>query len=79
MVNYSINSNLQSLAMGMRKHLDKNTLVKFKINSAADISGAIHHLLTPQLKLNICSEMNLNHVASTNQKFGISLCYDNDS
>jgi hypothetical protein len=78
MVNYSINHNTQDLALGIRKKMDQNTSVKFKITSAADISGVLKHSLTPQLMLGICSEMNLNQNIAANQKFGICLTFDND-
>jgi len=79
LVNYGLNSNLQSLSMGTSFAIDANNSAKLKINSAADLSGQLKHQLNSWAHLEVHAKLNLHQTGGSNQKIGFGLVFDAES
>jgi len=79
LVNYGLNSNLQSLSMGTSFSIDDDNSAKLKINSAADLSGQLRHRINKWARLDIHAKLNLHQAGVSNQKIGFGLVFDAES
>jgi hypothetical protein len=75
-VNYGLTSNAQNLLMGCKINLDKNNIIKMKMNSAGEVSGTLNHRLNSFSTFDISAKANLHQTTSTSQKIGIGFAFD---